>query len=80
MCDSCCKWNHIDCEGVKNPEIYALAEDDAYKYYCIACTKARKPKQCLSITRKQTPPESSSEGEKDAGPQEETVTPFEEES
>jgi len=83
MCDSCSKWNHIDCESEinKNPDIYELADNEDFKYYCLCCTKARKPKvnPCPSGQRKSTPPLgegiASSEEDKDA-PEEQDVTPF----
>lgn len=89
MCDQCNKWNHIDCESEinKNHEIYDLADKDDFRYFCLACTKARKPKTnpFPSIQRKSTPPfneaagQTSSEEEKDAPhqhPDEKDVTPF----
>ena len=72
QCDSCYKWNHLDCEHImnNNPEIYDLAKDDEFKYYCVTCCKSKKPSvtKASQIQKKTTAPLSDSDKEEEKVP------------
>ena len=41
-CESCKKWNHIECEVERNPDPEFRKVLDEQDYYCITCIKANK--------------------------------------